>query len=198
VAAHQKKARDLRATLAFTDESGFLLAPLARRSLARTAHTPVLRQRARQRDKISAAAALVLSPWRGRIGLHCLLYPNLHLDGDLYAGFLRWLLGRVPGPVVLVHDGGSLHQGPSVAEVSARFPRLSLHPLPPYAPELNPVEYLWTHSKAYRLANFAPEDLGALQEVLCDVLHDVRADQGRLRSFYRSSPLPWTGTTLTI
>src|ERR1700748_2762084 len=34
--------------------------------------------------------------------------------------------------------------------------------LPPYAPELNPVEYLWAHWKHHELANFCPKDFAEL------------------------------------
>ena len=34
--------------------------------------------------------------------------------------------------------------------------------LPPYAPDLNPVEYLWAWLKRHALANFCPANLGAL------------------------------------
>ena len=51
-ARHQKKTRALDATLGFTDESGFLLAPLTRATLTARGHTPVLRQRAKNRDKV--------------------------------------------------------------------------------------------------------------------------------------------------
>ena len=35
--------------------------------------------------------------------------------------------------------------------------------LPPYAPDLNPVEYLWAWLKRHALANFCPDKLGELQ-----------------------------------
>jgi transposase len=35
--------------------------------------------------------------------------------------------------------------------------------LPPYAPDLNPVEYLWAWLKRHALANYYPNDLGELQ-----------------------------------
>jgi transposase len=35
--------------------------------------------------------------------------------------------------------------------------------LPPYAPDLNPVEYLWAWLKRHALANYCPNDLGELQ-----------------------------------
>jgi len=34
--------------------------------------------------------------------------------------------------------------------------------LPPYAPELNPVEYLWAWLKRHALANFCPDGLDEL------------------------------------
>jgi len=34
--------------------------------------------------------------------------------------------------------------------------RLELEFLPAYAPELNPVEYLWGHWKQHELPNFCP------------------------------------------
>ena len=34
--------------------------------------------------------------------------------------------------------------------------------LPPYSPDLNPVEYLWAWLKRHALANFCPPNLGEL------------------------------------
>ena len=34
--------------------------------------------------------------------------------------------------------------------------------LPPYSPDLNPVEFLWAWLKRHALANFCPADLGGL------------------------------------
>jgi hypothetical protein len=54
--------------LFLVDESGFLLQPLVRRTWALSGQTPVLDQWAR-RDRISAIAALALSPKRRRVRL---------------------------------------------------------------------------------------------------------------------------------
>jgi transposase len=198
VAAHQKKVRELHATLGFTDESGFLLAPLARRSQAPRGRTPVMRVRARRRDKVSVAAALTLSPVRGHVSLRYQTYPDQYVDSELYAHFMRNLLWHVPGEMVLLHDGGNMHKGPAVRAVTAEFPRLHLYRLPPYAPELNPPEYLWTYEKYHRLANFVPLDVPQIDATVCAELEDVRHDQPRLKSLFASSPLPWNDTTLVF
>ena len=40
---------------------------------------------------------------------------------------------------------------------------LQLAFLPPYAPELNPVEYLWAWLKRHALANFCPDGFSELK-----------------------------------
>lgn len=122
--------------MGFTDETGMLLAPLTRRTLAPKGNAPPLRHRARQRDKVSLAAALTLSPVRGHVALYYQSYPDAYVDNVIYAGFLRTLLWHVRGPLVLLHDGGGMHKGEPVRAVQADFPRLHVHPFPPYAPEL--------------------------------------------------------------
>lgn len=157
-------------------------------------HPSQLRHRAKQRDKVSAAGALSLSPDRGHISLYCTTYPDAYVDNVAYAGFLRSLMRQVEGPVVLVHDNGGMHKGDPIREVSAQFRhRLDLNPLPAYAPELNPVEYLWTYAKDKDLSNFTPQDVPQLHHEVLRCFDDVRNDQRRLRSFFASSPLPWGG-----
>jgi hypothetical protein len=200
VAAHQKKVRDRSATLIFTDESGFLLLPLVRRTLAARGHTPVLRHRARHRDKVSVAAALTLSPTRGHVSLRYQTYPNRHVNAPVYAGFLRHILWHTPAsrPLVVVHDRGNMHRGDAMRELCRDFgpERLDLNFLPPYAPELNPTEHLWNFEKDKELSNFVPTDAGELNMTVEHCLEEVRHDQHRLRSFFAATPLPWHGLTI--
>jgi hypothetical protein len=194
VAAIKKKTQALHGTLGFTDESGFLLAPLMRRTLAPIGQTPLLLHRARHRDKVSAAAALLLSPTSGRIRLFYQTFPNMYVDSDLYGFFLRHLLRVVHGPLVLIHDNGNMHRGEAIRELCRDFDRLHLHDLPTYAPELNPVEYLWNWCKDKQLCNFTPHNVPELDTAACACLENARNDQQRLRSFFESSPLSWKGT----
>ena len=53
-----------------------------------------------------------------------------------------------------------------------------MEPLPPYAPELNPVEQLWAHLDATALANTPVEDLDRLcRRVRCGVRRVNRRGQ---------------------
>lgn len=91
-----------------------------------------------------------------------------------------------------------MNKGDPIREIEANFPRLRIHRLPPYAPELNLPEYLWTHTKHYELANFVPADVPQIDRTVNSMLQKISGDQHRLRSFFYSSPLPWKNTTLLI
>lgn len=196
VAADQKKARELHAPLIFSDESGFLLAPLIRTTQSPRGRTPLLIHRASHRQKVSAAAALSISPGRGHIQLRYQTLVNGYFNSERYALFLRDLLGEMRGPLVLVHDNGNMHRGEPMRELCREFPRLHLHHFPPYAPELNPVEHLWNWCKDKQLVNFAAHDIEELWAGAKLCLDDVQHDQDRLRSFPESTPLSWKGTGL--
>ena len=76
VAADKKSARRRRAHLVLIDESGFLMSPLVRRTLAPRGHTPILKTKAAHREKVSVTAALTISPQRHRLGLYWRTYPR--------------------------------------------------------------------------------------------------------------------------
>jgi hypothetical protein len=64
LATDKKSAARRRAHLVLIDESGFLLSPLVRRTLAPRGQTPVLKTWGGHRERVSAIAALTISPRR--------------------------------------------------------------------------------------------------------------------------------------
>jgi transposase len=167
------------------------MSPLVRRTLAPRGKTPILKTKAKHREKVSATAALTISPRRHRLGLYWQTYPQSFVNAERTADFLRALLRRLPGAVIVVWDGGPMHKGELIQQLLRDFPRLSLERLPPYAPELNPVEYLWSHLKYGRLANYAPENVFQLDAVLKRHLDQTSQSTDILHSFFDASGLPF-------
>src|SRR5512135_2573872 len=92
-----------------------------------------------------------------------------------------------------------MHKGDPIRElVEQSGGRLDLEPLPAHAPELMPVEQLWTWLKYDRLCNFAPEDAHQLNEVVVGELEAIRDDQPRLRIFFHASDLPLPRALLNL
>jgi transposase len=191
LAAHQKKARDEGAHLVLIDESGFFLNPLVRRTWAPRGRTPVLTCFGRHRDKVSTVAAISTAPHRRRLGLYWSTDPKHYIDGAAVVGFLRGLLRHLRGKVIVVWDGGGNHKGPAIRELLSRFPRLHLERLPAYAPDLNPVEMIWSYLKYGRMANFVPRHVRHLDEVVRGHLSGLRAQPGLIRSLWKRSKLPF-------
>jgi putative transposase len=191
LAAHQKKARRRGACLLLLDESGLLMAPLLRRSWALRGQPPQSRHKAGHREKVSVAAALWLPPRRDRLGLVYQTLVNGYFTNVEVAAFLRGAARRLPGPVIAVWDGGTMHRGGPLPDlVGQSRGRLDIEPLPANAPELMPVEPLWRCLKYGRLCNFAPRDAHHLNEAVVREMGAVQEDQELLRSFFHLSDLP--------
>ena len=190
MATDKKSAARRHAHLVLIDESGFLLSPLVRRTLAPRGKTPVLKTWGGHRERVSVMGALTISPRRHRLGLYYRTYPKVFVNQERAADFLRALLTRLRGSVTVVWDGGPMHKGDAIRAVLHDFPRLTLEKLPPYTPELNPVEYLWNHLKYGALPNFMPDDIFHLDGVLKQRLRRAQQSAHRLRSFFKQSGLP--------
>jgi hypothetical protein len=188
-----KKKVAAGAQLILIDEAGALLAPLVRRTLAVRGQTPVLQHRAKWREKVSLVAALVYSTALAGLGLHFRTYPKDHVNNAKAADFLRGVLAEVPGEVVVLWDGGTMHKGEPIRELLREYPRLSLVRLPPYCPGFNPVEYLWSWLKYGQLPNFAPADVAVLDEAVRGHLAAAQQNPQLLRAFWDHCELPAPG-----
>jgi hypothetical protein len=198
LAAHQKKARRQGASLVLIDESGLLMAPLVRRTWAPRGQTPELVQKSGTREKVSVLAALCLSPRRDRLELYSQTLINGYFDNWQVAAFLEEMVRSLTGRFVIVWDGGSMHKGDPIRELEDGFAsRLVLERFPPYAPELNPNEFLWSWLKYSRLNNFAPRDAVELDERVRAELTAIQSDQEWLRGFVHASALPLRLTLLS-
>ncbi len=63
--------------------------------------------------------------------------------------------------MVLIWDRSKTNPGPQIKAFLDAAKSVSFHS-PPYAPELNPVEYVWSYLKTKPLANLACPDVGRL------------------------------------
>jgi len=66
------------------------------------------------------------------------------LDTEALINFLKYLLASLPGFVLhIILDQAGYHTNPAVAAWLAQQPRIVLHFLPAYSPNLNVIERLW-------------------------------------------------------
>jgi transposase len=108
-------------------------------------------------------------------------------DAAGVVGFLRVLLRKLPGKIVVIWDGAPIHRGHEVKDLLKRGAarRLHLEQLPGYAPDLNPDEGIWNYLKRVELANVCCSDLNELQRELIRAKERLRHKKEIIKSCSR-------------
>ncbi|MBT3152465.1 IS630 family transposase [Streptomyces sp. CHD11] len=157
----------LDAWLVFEDEAGFSMTPPTTRTWSRRGHTPVVRVRGRSRRRLSVAALVCYKPGEPSR----LIYrpcPDARPDGRKsfswkdYRDLIQSAHQQLGGPIVLVWDNLNTHLTAGMRRYIADRDWLTVFQLPPYAPDLNPVEGIWSVLRRTSTANRAfadPDDL---------------------------------------
>jgi transposase len=99
------------------------------------------------------------------------------------------LLKHFPRGIILVIDRWMVHRS-GARQLKGRFGRrIDVEWLPAYAPELNPDEQVWNHSKYSQLANFIPDNAEHLAQAVEGSLISQSRQQNLLRSFFHCAKL---------
>jgi transposase len=131
------------------------------------------------REYIYAYAAL--SPWDDC--LDSLILPDADTEGMNI--FLAEVARRHSDDfIVLVLDGAGWHRARAL-KVPAN---MTLLPLPPYSPQLNPVEHLWDELREKSFHNQVFASLDAVEERLCQALAAFEPDRARI---HKLAAWPW-------
>lgn len=104
--------------------------------------------------------------------------------------FLSHLMRHVPGKLLIVWDGLRSHRSRRVWDfVREQKGTLWVEFLPAYAPELNPVEYLWGYWKSHELPNFCPTTFGELSYHARRALRRMRRRPTLVTAFWKQAEL---------
>ncbi len=112
------------------------------------------------------------------------------MTGTEVIAFLKHLLRRIPGPIVIVWDKHPIHGREGVKDFLAGHPRLQVYAFPTAAPELNPTEFVWTQVTEYT-ASSAPRNGAELRANVMAGVARTRHSTRRLWACVFGSDLPW-------
>lgn len=164
------------------------MSPL-KRTWALRGQTPTIRTSIDHHARLNLLGALLVLPKGQVIRLSVQSYWH-SLTGKEVIAFLQQLLALVPGPIVLVWDRHPIHTRKLVTDFLAEQPRLYVEWFPVAAPELNPVEYVWTQVSEYH-AGTVPHDRLELQATVLAGIARTRKSQRRLRACFLATHLDW-------
>ena len=174
----KKRAKRLGAKIFFQDEAGFQSdAPLGR-TYGLKGKTPVV-ETSGQRQSLNVISAL-----NARGEFWAATYTS-KLNAELFVVFLEGFMKCQTGKVFLVVDGHPAHKAKLVqGYVQSLKGRLELHFLPPYAPDLNPDEFVWSYMKANGVSKKPLKQNESLQKRIEQDLNAVQRNRELVRSFF--------------
>ena len=173
----KKRAKKLGAAIFFLDEAGFQSDPPLGKTYGLKGTTPVVTSSG-QRQSINVISAVQASG-----GFWAATYTG-KLDAESFVIFLRnFMKGR--GKVFLVVDGHPAHKANLVKEyVASTKGRLELHFLPPYAPDLNPDEFVWNYMKNQGVSKKPLKKGESLRKRVEQDLVDIQNNKELVSSFF--------------
>lgn len=126
-------------------------------------------------------AYAAVSPLNGE--LDTLILPNMYTS--TFSIFLAEVSSRHPEDFILwIHDGAPSHRSGTLVVP----PNMRIIELPPYSPELNPVEHLWEEMREKEFWNVTFKSMNAVEKAMVASLRRLEEDQALVHSM---TSFPW-------
>ena len=181
----RKRAKRLGALIFFLDEAGFQSAPPLGRTYGLKGHTPIVassgqRQSINVISAVNASGAFWAATYTGK------------LNAESFVEFLRDFMKGQRRKVMLVVDGHPAHKAKLVKEYIAGLSgRLELHFLPPYAPDLNPDEFVWNYMKGTGVSKRPLKKNESLRKRVEQDLNAIHNDKVLVASFFSAESVAY-------
>lgn len=182
MAGAQKKARREARTIVFVDESGLSEKCPVTRTWAKRGCTPIIQQ-SFSWNQISAIAGL--SAWR---------FYFRFFDGSIKTPqiieFLAALKRQIGTRLLIIWDGAATHRSRALRDwLETQQDHFALAALPPYAPELNPVEAIWAYLKKHEIANFCATRIEQVSDYARRRLKSMQRRPTLIQAFWKQTEL---------
>lgn len=167
------------ADIYFWDESGFRADSVYGKTWGVKGQTPVV-QVPGQRQSISAASAV-----NSKGGFWFATYQGA-MNGEVFVELLQKMMHKRKKPIHLVVDGLPAHKRLIVKEyVQSTQGKLTMHFLPGYAPDLNPDELVWSHTKRSAAKRGPLKSGEKLQARVDEELSKIKENPALVRQFFK-------------
>ena len=168
--------------IVFIDESGLSTRPTRVRTWALRGQTPLLQETFNWKS-LSIIGGLALLRF----------YFQFHkgsIKGAQVVEFLQHLQRHIPGKILILWDGAPIHRSALVRDyIAGTQGRIAVERLPAYAPELNPVEYMWGHLKTHEIANLLVTQAWELSMEATAALRKMRRRPSIITACYAQAEL---------
>ena len=152
------------------------------RTWSRRGHTPIL-QHSFTWKQLSAIAGL--SFWQ----FYFRFFAGAIRSAQILE-FLGALKRQIKRPLLLIWDGVATHRSRKVtAWLEEQHGHIAVARLPPYAPELNPVEAIWAYLKQHEIANLCLNTIGEVGQFARNRLKSMQRRPSLVAAFWKQAEL---------
>lgn len=173
--------------IAFQDESAVRLLPCLCRTYAPSGNTPILKCDAKNKAYVSVSGVITA---QGKS-----YFEVREQEGFKQKGLTRFLdkaRKALRKNLLLVWDNAPCHKSKTVKEYLSRQdqqnPKIWMANIPPYSPELNPIEQLWAYLKK-KLENQFFKTTRELKVAVVKELDQIKKNRKLIMSFFRHEEL---------
>lgn len=101
-----------------------------------------------------------------------------YVNKDIMMTHLQQISDRtaIDRHAVIIMDGAGWHSD----DIDTDFKNLTIIKLPPYSPELNPIEQVWSWLRQHHLANRCFKGYDSIVDAVCDAWNDFVSDSKRV------------------
>jgi len=183
--ALKKRAKRLGARIFFSDEAGFQSDPVLGRTYGLKGQTPIVTTSG-QRQSLN-----VISAVNARGEFWAVTYTG-KLNAESFMVFLQNFVESQPGKIFLVVDGHPAHKANAVKHyIKSLKGRLELYFLPPYAPDLNPDEFVWSYMKNNGVSKKPLKKNESLQSRIDEDLNGIKENRKLVKSFFGATSVAY-------
>lgn len=189
LAEDSKKGAKTNARIGFSDESAFSDRPMVRKTWAPRGKTPILKVPGGWITR-SVISLITCSPKGTRPRRYFEMLRG-SVNTSIFIGFLKNVKCHMGGrKLVLIIDNLRVHKARIVNEyIKTQKHWLTVEYLPPYAPELNPTEYVWSSRKRKDFGNATINGPQELDRRIKESGERARQSPELLRGFLKASTL---------
>jgi transposase len=174
-------------SLAYEDESGISEKPVVRKTWAPKGKTPTIESSGSWKS-LTMAGLLVFTPKGNRPRILFRLQPGA-MDSHDFVDMLEDVKAEMNGrKLLLIWDGLPAHRSKKVREyIQSQKRWLRVERYPAYAPELSPVEFIWSPMKTKDLAHAPPKGLKHPKRLIRRSFRRIKTDAALLKGCLRKA-----------
>lgn len=185
------RAKKTGSTIVWIDETTLKSGPNYGRTWSKIGETPVVPTEGRSQTLNVIGALSINGEFVG-------MSYETSTNSDVVVSFLEYLNRVFAGKVIVIMDNAGYHKSKAVQEFSKKWRGImELIYQPPYCPETNPVEIVWSYLKSKRLCSKMTKGKEEFLSCASKIIAEISVNKSLCLQFFKHKELGYIGKQST-